>query len=131
MFIEEDDDRKQQFRYQVVREQPFRSTSNDVSQVTDRCNVDYQFLACVPPLPPEAEDGDAYQLAGTSALVLNDRVGKTHGLLMRPCLRKDAARDRYGLSRMYVCTFFGSLFVPRVRQCSFKIKMLYMDIDKE
>ena len=26
---------------QVLREQPFRSTTSDVSQVTERCNVDY------------------------------------------------------------------------------------------
>ena len=70
MFIEEDDDRKQQFRCQVVREQPFRSTSSDVSQVTDRCNVDYQFLPCAPPLPPDTEDSDVVQLAVDSALAM-------------------------------------------------------------
>ena len=70
MFIAEDDERKQQFRCQVVREQPFRSTSSDVSQATDRCNVDYQFLPCAPPLPPDAEDSDATQLVVDSALPL-------------------------------------------------------------
>jgi hypothetical protein len=34
VFIAEDDERKQEFRCQVVREQPFRSTSNDVSQAS-------------------------------------------------------------------------------------------------
>ena len=63
MFIAEDDERKQKFRCQVVREQPFRSTSSDVSQATDRCNVDYQFLPCAPPLPPDAEDSHVTQLA--------------------------------------------------------------------
>ena len=49
------------FRVQVRREQPFRSTSNDVCQATDRCNVDFQFLSCAPPT-----DGDAAQLPGTA-----------------------------------------------------------------
>ena len=35
-FIEESDDRNQQYRCQVRREQPFRSTSNDVAQVCNR-----------------------------------------------------------------------------------------------
>ena len=59
MFIAEYDERKQEFRCQVVREQPFRSTSNDVTQATDRCNVDYQFLPCAPPLPPDADGSNA------------------------------------------------------------------------
>ena len=60
VFIAEDDERKQEFRCQVVREQPFRSTSNDVAQATDRCNVDYQFLCCAPPLPIDDTATDAY-----------------------------------------------------------------------
>ena len=44
-YIADTDDRNQEFRCQVLREQPFRSTSNDVAQVTDRCNVDFQFLS--------------------------------------------------------------------------------------
>ena len=47
-FIEESDERNQQARCQVKRGQPFRSASNDVAQVCDRCNVDYQFLVCAP-----------------------------------------------------------------------------------
>ena len=47
-FIEEDDHRKQQCRVQVKREQPFRGASNDVCQVCDRSNVDFQFLMCAP-----------------------------------------------------------------------------------
>ena len=60
-YIENSNDRNQQFRVQVRREQPFRSTSNDVCQATDRCNVDFQFLSCAPPI-----DGDAAQLPGTA-----------------------------------------------------------------
>ena len=63
VFIAEDDERKQEFRCQVVREQPFRSTTNDVAQSTNRCNVDYQFLPCAPPLPADGQDSDATQLA--------------------------------------------------------------------
>ena len=47
-YVEETDDRNQKHRIQVVRTQPFRSASNDVCQVCNRCNVDYQFLACAP-----------------------------------------------------------------------------------
>ena len=38
-FIDFSDDRNQRCRCQVKRDQPFRSSSNDVSQVTDGCNV--------------------------------------------------------------------------------------------
>ena len=68
MFIADDDERNQEFRCQVVREQPFRSTSNDVTQVTDRCNVDYQFLPCAPPLPADTEDNNDTQLPCTRAM---------------------------------------------------------------
>ncbi len=47
-FIDFSDDRNQRCRCQVRRDQPFRSSSNDVSQVSDRCNVDFQFLMCAP-----------------------------------------------------------------------------------
>ena len=66
-YIEEVDERNQQHRCQVKREQPFRSTSQDVAQASDRCNVDWQFLPCAPPEPPEpvvmATTGGALQLA--------------------------------------------------------------------
>ena len=55
-YIADTDDRNQEFRCQVRREQPFRSTTNDVAQVTDSCNVDYQFLSCAPPLPPDDKE---------------------------------------------------------------------------
>ena len=48
-YIADTDDRTQEFRCQVHREQPFRSTTNDATQATDTCNVDFQFLACAPP----------------------------------------------------------------------------------
>ena len=53
--IADTDERNQEFRCQVRREQPFRSTSNDCGLVTDRSNIDFQFLPCAPPLPEEAE----------------------------------------------------------------------------
>ena len=49
-YIAENDDRNQEFRCQVLREQPFRSTSNDVAQAANRCNVDFQILFCAPPV---------------------------------------------------------------------------------
>ena len=70
-YIEEDEDRNDQHRCKVIRDQPFRSTSNDVSQASDRCNVDYQFLPCPPLLPSDVEDAnedhDASQLVGREA----------------------------------------------------------------
>ena len=67
-YIEETDERNQQFRVQVVREQPFRSTTNDVCQVTDRCNVDFQFLPCAPLLPrEEAEEPSVENVPVASA----------------------------------------------------------------
>ena len=73
-YIADTDDRNQEFRCQVRREQPFRSTTNDVAQVTDSCNVDYQFLSCAPPLPPDDKepprDSEANpRLLQTSALL--------------------------------------------------------------
>jgi hypothetical protein len=56
-YVEEADDRNQEFRCQLKREHPLRSTSNDVCQVTDRCNVDFQFLCCAPPQAPDVSDG--------------------------------------------------------------------------
>ena len=69
-YIVEDDDRNEQHRCKVKRETPFRSTSNDVCQGCDRCNVDFQFLPCAPsevPQPdaaPTVSSGDASQLSG-------------------------------------------------------------------
>jgi len=60
-YIADTDDRNQEFRCQVLREQPFRSTTTDVSQATERCNVDFQFLACAP------RDGAAADLPIESA----------------------------------------------------------------
>ena len=77
VFIAEDDERKQEFRCQVVRGQPFRSTSNDATQAIDCCNVDYQLLPCAPPLPPDAEDNNATQLAACPPA--NDSATAQHG----------------------------------------------------
>ena len=58
---EDKDDHNQEFRCQVCREQLFRSVSNDVAQATNRCNVDFQFLFCAPPLPA-VSNGDATEV---------------------------------------------------------------------
>ena len=88
MFIADDDERNQEFRCQVVREQPFRSTSNDVTQVTDRCNVDYQFLPCAPPLPADTDDNNVTQLPGT-------RVSRRLRTKTRPGVTKAASPVRF------------------------------------
>ena len=52
-------------------------TTSDVAQVTDRCNVDFQFLPCAPPLPRDdkepARDSDAAQ----PAVAANDEPAAT------------------------------------------------------
>ena len=63
-YVEASDDRNQEFRCQLKREHPLRSTSNDVCQVTARCNVDFQFLSCAP--PEAACENDAPQLVPQS-----------------------------------------------------------------
>ena len=62
-YIADTDDRNQEFRCQVLREQPLRGTTTEVSQVTERCNVDYQFLSCAPC------DGDSADLAMELSLI--------------------------------------------------------------
>jgi hypothetical protein len=73
-YIEDTDDRNQQFRCQLKRETPLRSTSNDVCQVTDRCNVDYQFLVCAP--TECGEENDAPQLVPSDAAPWRKRLTK-------------------------------------------------------
>ena len=66
-FVDSTDDRNQRCRCQVKRDQPFRSSTNDVCQVSDRCNVDFQFLMCAPVEPTdvanEPQPGGASQPA--------------------------------------------------------------------
>ena len=81
-FIADTDDRNQEFRCQVRREQPFRSTSNDVAQVTDRCNVDFQFLFCAPPAPPDDEG-----LSGAAQPAAQAKAGDASRPLKRRRLR--------------------------------------------
>ena len=100
VFIAEDDERKQEFRCQVVREQPFRSTSNDVAQSTDRCNVDYQFLSCAPPLPTDGQDSDATQLAACNPseaanVALQPAAGRRLRTKTRPGATKYGSRVRH------------------------------------
>ena len=56
-FVEGSDARNEQFRCQLKRETPLRSTSNDVCQSCDRCNCDFQYLVCAP--PDDALEDDA------------------------------------------------------------------------
>ena len=96
-YFETNDERRQEFRCQVPREQPFRSTSNDVAQVTDRCNVDFQFLICAPPLPSNegsaGDDVEPVTSAGDCALDRSKRrrlterppaLEKVHSICRRP-----------------------------------------------
>ncbi|MCP4206292.1 MAG: hypothetical protein GY767_04500, partial [Shimia sp.] len=98
--IADTDERNQEFRCQVRREQPFRSTSNDVAQVTDRCNVDFQFLFCAPPLPAEdarlaprttGEHSSASQPAAPAGSETAPRPKRTRLMQKTPDVRQRAA----------------------------------------
>ncbi len=65
-YIADTDDRNQESRCHVQSEQPLRRTSDDVAQVTDRCNVDFQSLFCAPPQPPEDGELAAHAAAASS-----------------------------------------------------------------
>ena len=52
-FVDSTDDRNQRCRSRVKRGQPFRSTTNDVSHVSARSNVDFQLLMCAPVEPAD------------------------------------------------------------------------------
>ncbi len=56
------DDHNEKGRAEPFREHPFTGSTNDVVQVTCRCNVDVQFLPRAPVIADE-EDGDADQAA--------------------------------------------------------------------
>ena len=67
-YIEELDDRNDQFRCKVKREQPFRSASSDAGQVCCRNNMDFQFLSCAPQdLDHAAEDVEAPEPSDSAA----------------------------------------------------------------
>ncbi len=82
-----------------MREQPFRSTSNDCAQVLDRCNVDFQFLPCAPPLPQKDEsNGGAPQPAPCTRKTKRRRLTKkTPGYL-----KENSRHDPSRLSPVYV-----------------------------
>ncbi len=80
-FIDFSDERNQRCRCQVRRDQPFRSASNDVCQVTNRCNVDFQFLLCAPDDAAEATEtlqpgGDAEPVPAASEPAPRRRLTK-------------------------------------------------------
>ena len=52
-YIETSEDRNDEYRCKVKRDQPFRSASNDVAQACDQSNVDFQYLPCAPLLPAD------------------------------------------------------------------------------
>eukprot|EP00812_Abedinium_dasypus_P007843 NODE_1_length_8589_cov_4.556480.p1 GENE.NODE_1_length_8589_cov_4.556480~~NODE_1_length_8589_cov_4.556480.p1 ORF type:complete len:2586 (+),score=446.46 NODE_1_length_8589_cov_4.556480:571-8328(+) len=88
-YFETNDERRQEFRCQVPREQPFRSTSNDVAQVTDRCNVDFQFLLCAPPLPSnEGSSGDDDEPVTSAGDCASDRSKRRRLTERTPALEK-------------------------------------------
>jgi hypothetical protein len=85
-YVEDSDDRNQQFRCQLKRETPLRSTSNDVCQVLDRCNVDYQFLQCAP--AECCDENDAPQLVPIDAA---------------PSKTTELAKQKRGVKWLYGC----------------------------
>ena len=59
-------------------------------QVTNRCNVDDQFLSCAPPLPPDVKDSDATQLVACSTAVASTCA------LPRPLPPDDSVSAQHG-----------------------------------
>jgi len=97
--VEETDDRNQQFRCQLIRGNPLRSTSNDVCQVTDRCNVDYQFLGCAP--VHCSDENDAPQLVPKDAVPQRKRLTKkTKDITKRSA---STYRKQRGMKWLYGC----------------------------
>ena len=97
--VEETDDRNQQFRCQLKREHPLRSTSNDVCQVCDRCNVDYQFLGCAP--VQCSDENDAPQLVPSDVAPQRKRLTKkTKDITKR---RHPTYRTKGGVKWLYGC----------------------------
>ena len=104
--IEESDDRNQQCRCQAKREQPFRSASNDVCQVCDRSNVDYQFLMCAPAAPdasgapqPAASSDGAPQPVGAGLPKRRSLTKKTQSLTENSAATSKATNRRNLLYR--------------------------------
>ena len=115
VFIADDDDRDQEFRCQVIREQPFRSTSNDVCQATDSCNVDFQFLTCAPPMPPDdadpVEDEGADQNdARTTNTSSQGTAGSTPHVVKRRLIKKNACSNGSNQTPLE-----EAVLVPKVR----------------
>ena len=104
--MEKDDDRNHQFRCQLKREQPLRSTSNDVCQVTDRCNVDFQFLPCAPVETTDTDNatqlvaGDATQPACHEPRKSRRLTKKTKDVTKR---RVAASRTKNEMKWLYGC----------------------------
>ena len=97
--VEETDDRNQQFRCQLKRGHPLRSTSNDVCQVSDRCNVDYQFLGCAP--VQCSDENDAPQLVPSDVAPQRKRLTKkTKDITKR---RHPTYRTKGGVKWLYGC----------------------------
>ena len=94
-YVEETDDRNQQFRCQLKRETPLRSTSNDVCQVTDRCNVDFQCLVCVPALENDAPQLVPGESAPRKRLFKKTKdITKSHG---------STYKGQRGVKWLYAC----------------------------
>ena len=95
-YIEESDDRNDQHRCKVRREQPFRSASSDVGQVCGRCNMDYQFLLCA---PHDVEHVEVAECAESTALTCPP-VASGAGSASQPTA--DEATARRGTKRKRV-----------------------------
>ena len=98
-YVEKTNCRSQEYRCQLKRETPLRSTSNDVCQVTDRCNVDYQFLVCAP--PETAFENDAPQLVPDSVAPIRKRLTKKTKPITKQTLAM--SHGKRGIKWLYWC----------------------------
>ena len=98
-YVENSNCRNQEYRCQLKRETPLRSTSNDVCQVTVRCNVDFQFLVCAP--PETAFENDAPQLVPDSVAPISKRLTKKTKGITTPTLAM--SHGKRGIKWLYGC----------------------------
>ncbi len=106
--MEDTDDRNQQFRCQLKRKTPLRSTSNDVCQVTDRCNVDFQYLVCA---PSQCDDeNDALQIVPIDVEPKRKRLTKKTTVITKR--RVSTFGTKRGVKWLYGCD--ASKFNPKL-----------------
>ena len=113
--------RNDQYRCKVKRAQPFRGASNDVAQVCNQCNVDFQYLPCAPLLDDGTNTGDSEP--GCTSLPEPDKsteapqwlVGVEWGKLC-PEQKKIVAAFNAAFRKMLVLDFYITMYEAKMMQ---------------